>query len=400
MLSIVAVTTKIQLGGETSTDKPLIFKPGSNVYKSKNIDIQTVVFYPLLEKAKILHPVLAYRDRYGILWVWGREGIIGINGKGGYISERKDIEATAMLCTVSGETWLGCRAKGNLVFGRNEIGKILTTKEIKVENSNIDDLKNTTNVIFEDSDRNIWLGTRDGLYMIPPTESNSIINIRNDINVLSTPSHSTICGVYSDSKNNIWLATSNGLNKLIYNEILKGEYTIERYYDNRSIEDQIINNKLECIVEDDNGILWIGTKEHITLFDPSTKRFRQREEITKKEIDYGLSFVRSLCKDSDGNIWAGYSSNGLAAYFKDEERFAPLTISSNGVSLDNCTSITFDKQGVIWASDRHKGLFSFRIRKPVRTIYEMKHYPFSEYNYGKENQTTVTKVYADRNNTI
>jgi len=30
MLSIVAVTTKIQLGGETSTDKPLIFKPGSN----------------------------------------------------------------------------------------------------------------------------------------------------------------------------------------------------------------------------------------------------------------------------------------------------------------------------------------------------------------------------------
>ena len=81
--------------------------------------------------------------------------------------------------------------------------------------------------------------------------------------------------IFQDSRGFLWIATNKGLYK--YDGYNYTEFTHDS--ENQS---SISSIKVNCIVEDEYGKLWIGTKNKLNCFDPATEKFTRFD--VKKSI--------------------------------------------------------------------------------------------------------------------
>lgn len=104
----------------------------------------------------------------------------------------------------------------------------------------------------------------------------------------------------------------------------------------------IINNQnlqlkwVQCILEDSNGIIWIGSgpiaEEGVIRFD--------RKSITNSKSN-GDGWIRYMLEDKNGDIWFSGRHNGVFRY--DGQTFKSFTEKTNIGS-----AIFKDKTGNIW----------------------------------------------------
>jgi len=76
-----------------------------------------------------------------------------------------------------------------------------------------------------------------------------------------------------------------------------------------------LNNYINCIFEDSEGIVWIATANSLLRFDPAT------EKIDKYDQKDGLpsNQINSIIEDLDGNLWINTSS-GLSKLNKKDQK--------------------------------------------------------------------------------
>jgi ligand-binding sensor domain-containing protein len=110
--------------------------------------------------------------------------------------------------------------------------------------------------IFKDSQKNMWVGTNDGLSKIDSTlHVENYLNIPTDNNSLSS---NNVRSINEDSSGNIWIATRNGLNK--FNRSQKSFLQIwER--------DGLPSSNLSSIEVDEQGHLWVSGLKGISKIE-------------------------------------------------------------------------------------------------------------------------------------
>ena len=87
-------------------------------------------------------------------------------------------------------------------------------------------------------------------------------------------SQSIVEDIWQDRKGFLWFVTEDGLNKF-------DGYSFEILKHVAGNPYSLIHNEIKCIVEDREGILWIGTFDRgLERFEPATKRFQhfQKED--------------------------------------------------------------------------------------------------------------------------
>ncbi len=178
----------------------------------------------------------------------------------------------------------------------------------------------------EDNDRNLWVGTSDGLY-----RSNN-----GDFTIVPTPTDMNyITTVFSDKNNNIWIgAYNNGVAK--YDGVNWIPYTQK---------EGLFNNYLfsSKFFADTKGNIWFGTGLGALIFDgqkwtnfdiPGVVFFME-----KKKLGVQTSFL----EDDNGNVYiAGkyfgcYDGENLKVYKKE-----------NGLTKNRIYSMAKDKGNNIW----------------------------------------------------
>jgi signal transduction histidine kinase/ligand-binding sensor domain-containing protein/CheY-like chemotaxis protein/HPt (histidine-containing phosphotransfer) domain-containing protein len=215
----------------------------------------------------------AFEDSKKVIWIGSREGLHQIVG-----SERKD-------------------------FFSNKT-QILTYKK---EDANPNGLPVTgVKSMLEDKKGNIWIGTIDGgLARAKRSTFDEIQNpkdmvfdiFQNDEKDITSLNDNHILSLYEDSEGNIWIGTKNGLNR--YNPSTN---SFEYYNINTG---HLINNTINGILEDKKGMLWLGTERGITWFDPKTKEYRHYDENDGLQ---GKIFSGGAIKDIDGHFFFGGES--------------------------------------------------------------------------------------------
>jgi signal transduction histidine kinase/ligand-binding sensor domain-containing protein/DNA-binding response OmpR family regulator len=85
-----------------------------------------------------------------------------------------------------------------------------------------------------------------------------------------------------------------------------------------NLKDGLSNNYVECILQDESGYIWIGTRDGLNRYNG------HQNEVYKTQLL--SSFIYSLMQDKSGRIWIGTSRGGVSIYHPKEERFEPLTI--------------------------------------------------------------------------
>lgn len=178
----------------------------------------------------------------------------------------------SLLKDSKGNLWVGTYNGGIYRWQINN-----RTSEIIKDNyvNDVNDPKSVSNNIirniFEDSYGNIWFGTSNGLSVLTRTEVDKKFpkfkNFKNDPKDASTISHNYILSVYEDSNKNVWVGTfGGGLNRFEGN----GKEIFKSYNE----KDGLPNNVVKGIIEDDEGFLWLSTNKGLSKFDPNNQTFK------------------------------------------------------------------------------------------------------------------------------
>lgn len=199
------------------------------------------------------------------------------------------------------------------------------------------------NVVTEDGNHNMWIGTQNGLYVLDKKNGG--------IQKTETPLLET-CNVemiVPARNGDIWVGGSKGLFRRKSGE--------DRFihYGRESIDNAEGNLDIKCMMEDTKDCIWIGTWDSgLYRYDRKTDRFYSYPLITAKNSPH------CIFQDDKGDIWLGMWDSGLVKLINpyDMDRFSYINYvhreDDAGSLLDNIIySITQDRNsGKLWIGSR------------------------------------------------
>jgi len=125
----------------------------------------------------------------------------------------------------------------------------------------------------------------------------------------------------------------------IYQTLDKSFSEAKGQWQTYNTSDGLINNWVFSIVQDERGILWIGTSAGVCQYNgASFTRFTINEEFDNEEI-------YSILIDTRGHLWFGSLSHGCMHY--DGASFVNYT-TENGLAGNLVLDILQDREGAIW----------------------------------------------------
>ncbi|WP_370520911.1 two-component regulator propeller domain-containing protein [Bacteroides sp. 214] len=189
--------------------------------------------------------------------------------------------------------------------------------------------------IFEDHEKNIWLGSRQaGLFRLQPTHENRY-RITQFLPKETDPysiSSSSVYSIMQDSKKRIWIGTFTGGINLIDTVATDGK--LRFIHAGNSLNNYPIHtcDKVRCMYETQNGTLLIGSTQGLISF---SLEFQQPEAIRFYHNTAGLhpeslsnSDVLNICQGADGVLFVSTLSGGI-------NRTSDNNLLSNDISFSH-----------------------------------------------------------------
>ncbi|MCR8559537.1 response regulator [Mucilaginibacter sp. BJC16-A38] len=151
--------------------------------------------------------------------------------------------------------------------------------------------------IIEDSSQKLWVGTFAGSINIFNRASNSFLHP-----IYPMLSNYTAV-IYEDKQKNIWIGRDKGIDLI---KPVTGE--VRHYVNSTHNSNSLIANDVNSITQDSKGLMWFGTKDGLSILDASTNTFYNLNEAK------GLpgNDVLKVLEDNAGKIWIS-TANGLAS---------------------------------------------------------------------------------------
>jgi signal transduction histidine kinase/ligand-binding sensor domain-containing protein/DNA-binding response OmpR family regulator len=149
--------------------------------------------------------------------------------------------------------------------------------------------------IIEDSKKNLWVGTFSGDLNIYDRKSKSFVHPK-------YPMSSEYTSVlYEDKGGNIWIGRDRGIDV-----ILEKSNTIKHYGYQSGNTNSLAGNDVNIITQDSRGLMWIGTKDGMSILDPRTDKFIDIYD----DANLPANNISGVIEDNNGNIWSS-TNNGL-----------------------------------------------------------------------------------------
>ncbi len=217
-------------------------------------------------------------------------------------------------------------------------------------------------VIFQDSDKRIWIGTRDGI-LIYNKEKKSFIPFNDFFRNPSLPDLRgyRINNIIRDKRENYYVATQNGL--IRFN--LK-DGSAQRFTTHSEDHQKLSGNLVYSILEDHLGLIWISTSNGLDVYNPATSGMTHFKKVEGSVNSISDNFVISLCEDHSGNIWIGTGS-GVNKFDRKDSSFICYS-HENGFPNDQIFDILEDDNYTLWFTTG-SGLFRLDVAKGFNSFY-------------------------------
>lgn len=156
--------------------------------------------------------------------------------------------------------------------------------------------------------------------------------------------------VYQDKDGFMWFATRYGLCKY-------DGYDVTLFKSNFNTPDLFTNNNVQCMVEDNDHNLWIGTLEGLNILNKETGQIRKGVFPA-----IGTTAISSLLVTRDNTVWIGTDA-GLAKYDKETDNVVFYAGEVTGNLLFNVAikALIEDSDGDIWIGTWSDGLYRFSV---------------------------------------
>ena len=187
------------------------------------------------------------------------------------------------------------------------------------------DMNFEVRAIFEDPDKNIWLGSKNGHIAVydPKKKFKGYLSAGGSISKTAPPLKVMAYTIMKDSEHNIWIGTKgNGVFVLKPATAASGSYSITNHIHHRANNYSISHNSVYAIHEDNNGRVWIGTLGGgLNLYDKANNRFiHAKNRLSAYPIKIGHQ-VRGI-NSSDGMLYVATSLGLIALSTTNMDDFA------------------------------------------------------------------------------
>ncbi len=283
--------------------------------------------------------------------------------------------------------------------------------------------------IFQKSDREFWLGSESGLYILDLISGRSQHIVREQFNRYSITDN-IVNSILRDREGGIWITTQfgginyystqfnnfrkffpkpgNSISGSIVHEITKDKnghlwvgtedaglnrLDIRTGHFKAFLPDgrpgSISYRNLHGMVVDGNE-LWIGTYEHgLDVMDLRTERVVRHYNLTSSPRSLSSNFIVTIYKTRSGDILVG-TWGGLCRYNRDTDDFTRLPFFNGQVQ-----SIHEDDEGTIWAASYGGGVRYFNPKTQKKG-----HLRYSTDRPGGLPDNYVNSIYQSSDNSI
>lgn len=307
---------------------------GINVISNKSRYFNTFSYTPFRETKNSLSNKIA----------WGictdNENRIWIGTDGGGIDVFESGMKTAHFSAESGhlpDNYIIAAMKdseGNLWFGSGSRYVIkYNPKNKKFAQINEINSEASIRCFFEDKDKNIWIGSNNGLYVYHmPTATVKKYSTEN-----SQLPDNVILSVSQDAKGQIWIGTlGQGVG------IFTPEFQLKKNINNSN---GLRSNAIHHIYKDSKNRMWLATREGLVMFNVgSDNHFK----IFTEKNGMADSYVCAMAEGKNDNIWFSTNS-GISLFNVADSQFVNYNYL-DGVPRSNFMSgsVSKTKNGIIY----------------------------------------------------
>ncbi|NQZ05793.1 MAG: response regulator [Algicola sp.] len=348
------------------------------------------------------------QDHQGFLWFATQDGLNRYDGYSFKIFRHNPNDPhsissnliTTLFEDSKGRLWIGTHGGGINRFNAN-------TKRFDRFKHDDSDPKSLSNnnirSIIQGSKDRFWIGTIGGGLNLFNESSDQFEHFRHDANSPGSLSNDSVWALLKDSRGDLWVATDNGLDRLPTPSLLKNKRILQQsfvhYKHNATNIHSLSHNHVRKLLEDNRGMIWVGTKNGLNRFDVKTQQFRQFKH-QEPNISSSLSHneIGSLLEDNSGTLWIGTSGGGLNRYNSQQDNFVHFThhaTNPNSLSDDFIWSLHEDNQGVLLIGTNSAGIN--KLDDKAQRFGHFNHQPSDPRSLGHSN---IKAIYKDSKNTL
>ena len=207
---------------------------------------------------------------------------------------------------------------------------------------------------LEDDLGRFWIGTYDkGLCLMLPSDD-SQASESYTFELVPGLSHQDVRTLIQDQRGFIWAGTPRGLNLFSPKQLptqanqasLLREIQVQQVYASTENPTSLTGNKIRTILEDEQGIVWLGTFRGLSKYNHH-KKF---SPIFPEKGQLANIGIKSFLRDARGQLWIGTDKAGLLKYEEQsgncQQYSNPLTFS--GFSTNSLNVLFPKSEEALW----------------------------------------------------
>jgi ligand-binding sensor domain-containing protein/signal transduction histidine kinase len=200
---------------------------------------------------------------------------------------------------------------------------------------------------FEDKEGRFWVATTEGVDLLDRRTGKVVRR-----SPLQVPGNSFM-SLFEDRSGVLWVVFSvgNGLAALD-----RATGTLTRYSFHQRAPDSSLLAGVTAILEDEDGILWLGTLgSGLLKFDKARKAFVRYRNDPSDSDSLSENNIYSLLQDREGNVWVGTSGGGVNRFSRKPLQFRNYRHRAgnpNSLASDFVASTYQDSRGILWVGSR------------------------------------------------
>ncbi|MEQ8238137.1 MAG: two-component regulator propeller domain-containing protein, partial [Cyclobacteriaceae bacterium] len=277
------------------------------------------------------------QDENGLIWFGTRNGLLRYDGINLKVVRREkypleqlganDIYVISVDSTKG--VWIGSKYGLSLHDDKTDTSKYLRRVSRRV----FDILRTNSN--------DVWLATAQGIELLQTYEDTIIVDqfpLGKDLK----EKLGMVLSLHASTRDkSIWAGTNNGIWNLTKQQ--NGQYETEHF--NLSSSDE--NYRVNAIIEDHSGNLWVGTDHGLFLKKNGDASFASFKSISNDLLTNDL--VRCLTVDTQNRLWVGtYDGLNIIDNLTITHKIRHDPQNPDGITDNNIRSLFSDENGGVW----------------------------------------------------